>query len=66
MDYTREEIEVMYPEWTEWVIQVIITERYGEGRMKGQPIIEIEANREIMNTNLYLDRERFQIRMKKE
>ena len=30
-----------------------------------QPIIEIEANKEIMDSHIYLDNERFQIRIKK-
>ena len=56
MDYLREEIEEMCQDW---VIQVI---KNGEGK----PIIEIKANREIMDTHIYLYNERFHIKRKKE
>ena len=36
-----------------------------EGRIIGQPIIEIKANKEIVDTHYYLDNERFQIRWKR-
>ena len=45
----------------EWVIQVIMLE---EGKIKGQPIVEIKANRELLNTHIYLDKEIFQRRKK--
>ena len=35
-------------------------------RIIGQPIVEIEANKEIKDTHMYLDNERIQIRKKKE
>ena len=44
MDNIREEIEAMYPEW---VILVIMPDKNEEGKIKGQPIIEIEAKTEI-------------------
>ena len=37
-----------------------------EGKIKGQPIIEIKASRELMDTHIYLDKERFHIRRIKE
>ena len=42
MDYTREKIEKMF---LERVIQVIMPEINGEGRIIGQRIIEIEVNK---------------------
>ena len=32
----------------------------------GQPIIEIEANTEVMDTHIYLNTERFQVKRRKE
>ena len=43
MEHIREEIVTVCPEW---LIQVIMLER----TIFGQPIIEIEANKEIMHT----------------
>ena len=45
---------------------VVMPESNRERRMIGQPIIEIEANKEIMDTHIYLDKEIFQIRRKEE
>ena len=53
MDYTREEIEEMCPEW---VILVIIPKRRKKKRSNND---RIEANRQIMDTHIYLDKERF-------
>ena len=43
----------MCPEWT---IQVTMPKRNWEGRIIGQPIIEIEANKEIMDSLIYLNK----------
>ena len=40
-------------------------ERNGKGRIIGQPIIEMEANKEVIDTHIYFNKERFQIRRKK-
>ena len=40
-------------------IQVIISEWNEEGRIIAQPIIEMEANKEIIDTHIYLSNERF-------
>ena len=36
-----------------------------EGKIKDQPIIAIETKQKIMDTHLYLDKERFQIKKEK-
>ena len=49
-------IEAQCPEW---VVQVVMRERNREGRI-------IEANKEIMDTHIYLNNKRFQVRRKNE
>ena len=45
---------------------MVMLERNRIERIISQPIIEIETNKEIMNTYIYLENQRFQIRRKKE
>ena len=47
IDYTR----AMY---SQWAIQVVISERNGEKRIRGQPIIEIEAKKRNHDTLSFL------------
>ena len=58
MDYTRKEIS--------YVTRMDNTNdnARNEGRIIGQLVIEIEANKKIMDTHIYVDNKRFKIIIK--
>ena len=62
-EYTKEEIEARSPEW---VLQVVMPRRNREGKIEGQPIIELQTDREIEDTHIGIGGERYEIRKKTE
>ena len=50
----------------EWVLQVVMPRKTSEGKIEGQPIIEIQTDREIEDTHIGIGEERFEIRKKTE
>ena len=48
----------------EWVSQAIMPRKDKEGKPQGQPIIELQTEREVEETHIAIGGERFKIRIK--